>query len=234
MLKHYRNAIAQSLACRKDQTNPYIPQLIQIISVLVALYICLAIFLIPPGKVREFNFVDERGAVTALSAVFFAMGSAFAFVSFLISKNEAPYIRVFWLLMTMAVGFLALDELLQFHERVGDRIDAMAISTGPVRNWNDIVVIMYGVVAAFAGLIFLPIVLRYAKLLELIAIAFVFYAIHTTIDSLVEPPTTVSVILEESAKLYCSTFIALAILSGLLSNLRLQSDAATEMTSTGI
>ncbi len=41
---------------------------------LVVAYIAAAVVLVPSGKVPEFNFVDERGAVTVLSAILLAMG----------------------------------------------------------------------------------------------------------------------------------------------------------------
>ncbi len=79
------------------------------------------------------------------------------------------------------------------------------------------IVILYGVAALAMGLVFLPSVLRYPKFIEFLSVAFVFFVIHTAVDSGFEPPTTASAIVEESAKLYCAAFIALAMITGLLS-----------------
>ncbi|MDB4634023.1 hypothetical protein OAG76_01325 [Rubripirellula sp.] len=190
------------------------------VSALVAIYILVAIVLIPPNATRHFNFVDERGAITALSAIFLAMGCGFGFASFLLSVGSPRSVRCFWSLVSVALGFLVLDELLEFHERIGDRLDGIDLlgltSSGTIRGWNDAIVILYGVIAVPVGVMLLPTMVRYQTFLKLICIAFVSYVLHTTIDSVVEPPTILSVILEESAKLYCSLFVALACLAGLL------------------
>ncbi len=190
------------------------------LSVLVAVYIVIAIFLIPPNESRDFNFVNERGAITALSAMFLAMACGFSCASFLISVGLPRAVRCFWLIVSVALAFLVLDELLEFHERIGDRLDRIDLlgwtSSGMIRGWNDVIVILYGVVALPLGLFILPTMARFPSFVKLICIAFSCYVVHTTIDTLVQPPTTPSVVCEESAKLYCSLFIALACLSGLL------------------
>lgn len=184
----------------------------------VGIYIVLAAVLVPPNESDPaFNFVDEQGAVTALSAVFLAAGCAFAFATFLFQSSRDRLVRSVWLLVTAALGFLVLDELLQFHERAGNLIER-ALPAGPsgVRGWNDVVVILYGVVSIPVGLALLPVLARYPTFLQTMAAAFVFYVIHTATDSLAEPETFTSLVIEESAKLYCSALIALACLSALL------------------
>ena len=121
----------------------------------------------------------------------------------------------FWLVMTVSFAFLAFDELLQFHERIGRVVERIA-APGIFRSWDDIIVIAYGVVALPALIAFLPSLIRYRMVFEMFAVAFVFYGIHTLIDSTSEPPTAVSVILEESAKLYCGAFLALGAFVGFI------------------
>jgi len=204
---------------RDSIDQPRITPLAVVVSILVAIYILAAIVFVPPTQLREFNFVDERGAITALSAIFLAMGSGFSFATFLFSQGSARTIRCFWLLVFVALGFLVLDELLEFHERFGrllDRVDLMGLtSAGLIRGWNDIIVILYGVAALPVGMLFLPTIVRYPTFLKLICLSFAFYFLHTAIDSLSEPPTTLSVIVEESAKLYCAALIAIACLAAL-------------------
>ena len=88
---------------------------------------------------------------------------------------------------------LAADELMELHERIGRRLDGVDLlglaSGGSVRGWNDVIVILYGVVALPFGVAFFPSLLRYPKLLELLCIAFGFFVIHTAVDSLVDPRT---------------------------------------------
>ncbi len=169
----------------------------------------------------------EQGSITYLSAILLSMGSGFALVSFLTSTEESIRARVFWFFMAGAIGFLALDELMAFHERVGFKLDGMdtagilkMLTFGCIRAWNDAVVISYGVVAMGVAFIFLPDFLRFPRLLEYMAVAGTFYFVHTATDSVIDPPNTYSVIVEESCKLFCSTFIALAFLAALLSRIK--------------
>ena len=113
-----------------------------------------------------------------------------------------------WVIMAIGFFFLAMDELMQFHERLGSIMRRYADS-GIFRNWNDIIVILYGVLALPVIAALLPGILRYRMYFELIVTAFVFYAIHTLIDATQSPRTQVSMILEESAKLLCVMFLAL-------------------------
>ena len=82
-------------------------------------YILLAVVLVPANAAPEYNFRSEKGAVTALSAIFLAMGGGFAFASFFISHDQNNRQKYFWLLTAVAIGLLSLDELLGFHERLG-------------------------------------------------------------------------------------------------------------------
>jgi len=231
--RYFTQVRAEMRAAKTDRDSAVWQRLVPLsmmLSAIVAIYIVLAIVLVPSAYSRDFNFVDERGAITALSAIFLAMSCGFGFATFVLSLGEARTVRCFWLLVSFALGFLALDELLQFHERIGtqlDRLDLMGLtSSGAIRGWNDVVVIMYGVVSVPVGVILLPTIVRYPTFLKVICVAFTFYVLHTAIDSLTEPRTTLSVILEESAKLYCSMSLALACLSGLLTH----ADAGDERT----
>ena len=224
-LRDFLGDVRASVAVRRNRTMPRSACLVTIIITFAVTYIAAAVVLVPSGNVPEFNFVNERGAVTVLSAILLAVGSGFAFVSFLISPDAAGRHRVFWLMMTVVIGYLAMDELLEFHELFGDRLDRVEtlrlfIDQTPIRRWNDAIIILYGVLALPAAVFFLPSVIRFPKVLEYLCLACFFYVTHTAIDSVVEPPTTLSVILEESAKLFCSTFIAIALLVGLLGNIK--------------
>jgi len=183
-------------------------------------YMAAAILFVSPLEAPEYHFVHERGAVTALSAILLAMSSGFALSSLLLSGGARLETRIFWSLIAAGMAVLAVDELMELHEKIGgrlDEIDALGIaSAGALRGWNDLIVILYGVAALPFVLTFLPSVLRYPRLLELLGAAFVFFVIHTSIDSLVEPRTTISAITEEAAKIYCACFLALAFLSTLL------------------
>jgi len=61
----------------------------------------------------------------------------------------------------------------------------------------------------------------YPKFIEVLAIAFIFYTIHTAIDSLIIDRTRQSLILEETCKLFSSVNFASAMFIGLLGNVML-------------
>lgn len=183
--------------------------------VFTILYILIALIAIPKGAGDNYNFVDERGAITALSAVYIAMASAFSFVHFTFYIKGDKHLRWMWLLFALGFGMLALDELLQFHERLGNLIGSH-INSGPFRNWNDVIVIGYGIFALIIALPLAPLILKHKWLPEFIVVAFLFFFIHTTVDSLAEPSTVLSTIIEESAKLFCMFFIMQAIFCSLM------------------
>ena len=92
MTGHYWIRLQDSIAEHWKQPFPRIGWLVAILVALVVLYILLALVLIPGGASREFNFSNERGSVTALSAIFLAAGSAFAFVSFfMVMIGSGPF-----------------------------------------------------------------------------------------------------------------------------------------------
>lgn len=172
------------------------------------------------SDVPHYHFVNERGAITVVSAILLSMSAAFGLVAAILSQEQGKGLRtrVFWIGVCFGMSLLAVDELMEFHEKIGGRLDesgAVAAAAG-WRGWNDILVVLYGVAAIPVGLCFLPTILRYPRTLEFLSVAFVFFVIHTVIDSIAEPPTMVSAIIEESAKLYCGGFFALAFLSALL------------------
>ena len=218
MSTRFGDNLREAMIYRKQATLPNVNVIITSVITCTLAYILFAIIAVPANKPREYHFANERGAITALSAIFLAMASSFSIGSLVVHKRvKDPHI---WLWVVMALGFaiLALDELLQFHERFGSIIGRY-VSSGIFRNWNDVIVILYGVIALPIMAVFLPSITRYRMILELFAVAFIFYGIHTLIDSTQEPNTTFSVIFEESAKLFCVSFLALGTFVGFLGSL---------------
>ena len=219
----YTYSLQDSIEESRTVKIPPIGSIIGLVLFLVSVYIVLAIFIVPSDQPRHYNFAFEQGAIASLSAILLAMSFAFASLSFFLSLGAERAIRVFWFLLSCGTGFLALDELLMFHELGGGMIEKFSNSKSPIegvfRSWNDVIVIMYGVIALPFALYFLPIILKYPQFLKLLCIAFAFYALHTVVDSISEPPTITSVIIEESAKLFCSSLIALSLFVGFLGHL---------------
>jgi hypothetical protein len=210
--------IKDALAYRATMQLPPINLMVASVVIGTITYLALAIVIRPTGTSREFNFIQESGAVTALSAIFLAMASAFSIGALTISIRASDRATWLWGVMALGFGFLAMDELLQFHERVGKVLDHTA-GSGPFRGWNDVIVILYGLLALPIAGALLPTILRYRHVLELFTLAFFFYGVHTVIDSTQEPPTTLSVICEESAKLICGVFLMLGSFTGFLGDL---------------
>ncbi len=178
-------------------------------------YIMLAMVIIPKDGTRDYHFIYEHGAITALSALFLTAASVFSLATMVaLTRAKEPHKWV-WLVLAVGFAFLSLDELLRFHERAGRLLETTE-SSGLFRSWNDIIVILYGIFALLMLGVMLPALMRSPKVLEMFVVGFAFYAIHTFIDSTNEPPTVVSVILEESAKLFCGVFLAIGAFTGLI------------------
>ena len=213
MYGRYRDDLRRALDLRKQQSLPDIRPLLVWVTASTLLFVLFALFVAPEGRDADYHFLSERGLVTAMSAYLLAAASAFCLAALTVQlRDQKSNIRL-WVLMALGFAFLSLDETAQFHERLGDLLDD-GRDSGAFRTWNDIVVILYGIVALPIVLALLPDILRYKMLLELFVVAFLLYAIHTLIDSTQEPPTTVSIILEESAKLFCGAFLALGTFVG--------------------
>jgi len=179
-------------------------------------YIVMSLQLAPENNVA-FHFGNERGYVTALSAIFLSMASGFALAAVFLSGNPFSATKFFWLFLAIAFGFLALDELMMFHERIGHWLKVSSVGPTEIfRNWNDVIVIAYGIIALALLPLLLPYILRYPKFGELLTVAFGFYCIHTAVDSLTFHKTFGSIIIEESFKMLSSGFFSFAMLIGLL------------------
>jgi hypothetical protein len=203
------------LAQRKACSLPPFRRIVVAMLIFLVFYVALC-FLVGPANEKEYHFAREEGAITALSAIFLAMGAAFAGSSRFLSQQKGGLKSSFWLIMTCVFGFLAIDELMKIHEGLGWLTQQQFNVPRGFRNWNDIIVISYGLLALVGAFIFLPVVLRYPRFLEVVGIAFAFFVVHTLIDSLSEPKTALSMICEESAKLFCVAFLALAMFIALI------------------
>ena len=215
MFERFRHQMSEALIHRQREKLPNVAPLITGLVACTVFYILLAIVTVPSHIARNFHFVSEIGAITALSSFLLASASSFSLASLVIHLLEDDRRVWLWIIMMIGFAFLAFDELLQFHERLGNIISRYADS-GIFRNWNDIIVILYGVVALPILLALLPTLMRYKMVVELFIVSFVFYGIHTFIDSTQEPNTTVSTILEESAKLLSVEFLAIGAFVGFL------------------
>ncbi len=218
-MQAYINLLKQSIEKRKTLSLPSIKWVLILGNIALFIAIAMAI-MIAPTEARDYHFVSENGIITAISSNLLAMASAFAFFSFFLERALSKKINLFWLLLSLGLGFFALDELLEGHERLGSAIgNNLQINSPAFKNWNDLIVVSYGILALIFIIYFLPTILRYPKFGELFSIAFAFYLVHTLIDSLAVNISSTSIILEESCKLFSSAYFSLAMFTGLLGNI---------------
>lgn len=215
MMKRFMGNLREAFLLRQEIILPNVTSMILAVVLGTLAYIFLVLLATSSSTPLEYHFIKERGAITALSAIFLAMATSFSIgILVVYLRVKDPHIWL-WVLMALGFGFLALDELMQFHERFG-RIIGRFADSGPFRNWNDVIVILYGVIALPLLVVFLTSLIRLPMVLELFVVAFLFYGLHTFIDSTFEPRTTFSAIFEESAKLFCGSFLALGTFVGFL------------------
>jgi Ca2+/Na+ antiporter len=165
---------------------------------------------------REFE--EERGFITIYSSLMLAGAGFWAgTVAAFVDADRRQHRWVWWVL---AAGFLflAFDELAEFHERVGTWLNRWG-NPGGFRSWNDVIVIGYGVVAVPLAAWLSSRLLRWPWVMEMFAVATAFYLMHTFVDSVSQPPTEMSMVLEESFKILCGTFLMLGALLGLVGTL---------------
>ena len=219
MRKVFRQRLKDAIRVRRRAKLPNIGWLVLGMAALTVLYCFLAIYLVPSNKPPDFNF-QEGGAVTALSAIYLASACGLAIAANLIHRRAEGRHQWFWTILAGGLAFLAFDELLQFHERVDRLVIERLLPEAGFQSWNDLIVVIYGLVAVLIMFFLLPALLKYRMVPELFAVAFIFYAIHTLIDSVQTTSTLTSIVLEESAKLVSVAFLALGTLAGFLGNLR--------------
>ena len=213
MIDRFYNQLRTAVIERRAAHCPGRVSVIVAVNGFTLVCILLAMILVPYDEPRHYHFVREKGAITALSAIFLAAASAFSFASLLALIRAKEPNKWAWFVLALGFAFFSFDELLQFHEQVGRMIGRIA-NSGPFRNWNDVLVILYGVVALPVLIAMLPSLMRWRTVVEMFAIAFVFYGIHTFIDSTSDPATSTSIILEESAKLLAGACLLIGTIVG--------------------
>jgi hypothetical protein len=214
----YFERLRKSFITRRKTPFPSIKMVIIFVNGLVVAAIILALKLHPEGN-YAYHFGEEIGAITAVSAVFLSIAAGLAGSAWYFSDKQHKTHKFFWFLTMVAFGFLALDEQMQIHEKLGRLIKNHWLGPSQVfRNWNDAIVILYGIGALLFLAIFLATILSYPKVLEILAVSMLFYILHTAIDALTVEKTHLSVVLEESCKVFSSANFAVAMFAGLLGN----------------
>jgi len=187
----------------------------------VFLFICFSVILHPDGAVFSDHFTSEKGAITILSATLLSSAALLAYACLFASAMASLRQRVFFLILALGLTFLALDEVMRFHEQFGEYLDTFRNlrkidHSLHIRSWNDSIIILYGLAVIPLLLYFLPTAAEIPFLPEYFLVSFTCYLCHTLIDAFFDPPRTASHIIEESFKVYTSTFLVLGLISALI------------------
>ena len=218
MISRYKEALAEARAtCGRLQA----PKILVPTGVcVVALTIAIALGVVFGSPTHASSQFQEEGGITKFSALLMAVASLLALATFVFSRSRPRRGAWFWILAALAFAYFAFDEVVQVHEQAGLFMQHENASPGIFRNWNDIVVILYGVGAIFVCGAFLPEILRLPRFGLMIAVAGFFYVAHTAIDS-VFTRSDLSVMVEESSKLFSTGFFAIAFLTSAIGIRRL-------------
>lgn len=185
----------------------------------VAVFVALSVMIAPSAiesadhEALPYNFKSERGTITLLSSAMMLLAACLAAATLRTAWTQGGRTRMLWLLLTGVMTYFSVDEVFGFHERMGDFLDGH-VPTGPFRTFNDLIVIGYGMAAIPAALLLWREVLRYHRLLAMLVVTGVLFVATSGVDTLSETPTPISVVVEESIKVTCSTFFMLSMLTG--------------------
>jgi len=199
---------------------PRLGGLVAVTAACIGAYIGLSVLFAPRGVIA-YNFASEQGTVTTLSTGMLLMAACLAAMGFWSVREDSSRARLLWAALTVVMSYFAVDEVMEFHERVGEFLNAH-VPRGPFRNWNDIVVILYGIAVIPLALLLWHEVLRYRRLFTMLVVTGLLYVGTTSVDTLTTTPTDLSNIVEEGLKGTCSTFFMLSMLTGLVAARSLQ------------
>lgn len=192
-----------------------VPQFFVPVAALGAVGLLASVFygvMAAPANEPLFHF-HEEGLVTVLSSIILSMTSALAAVVFLIRMKDFNTGTLFWLILSAGCLFFAFDENFMIHERSGVLVESGVGDAGWFRNWNDVIVILYGIGAIGVSFLFAGEIIRFRMFTILFGAAFGFYMIHTTLDAGLLQTYWWKDIVEESSKLVCFYFVLLATMS---------------------
>jgi len=88
MSKWFGDNLREAMIDRKKAKLPNVNVLIASVTIFTFAYILYAIFFGPVGKSRSYHFVNERGLITVLSAMFLTMASSFSLGSLVVHIRE--------------------------------------------------------------------------------------------------------------------------------------------------
>lgn len=180
---------------------------------------CIAVAVFSGSGRHPDQHFREGGLIDVFAGLFLTMASALAWSCVLLQGRPRDPRRSLWLVMAVGFLLLAFDEFLEFHETIDVWLRTTWLGWPPLfRNWNAVVVIAYGLVGFLVLSRHWPEIRRLPRTATLLGLGGIFYVIHTSIDTLV-PGGALKTMVEESAKLAATSFLALAMLAASLAML---------------
>ena len=148
MIQIFKHNFQEALAQRSKVILPNLTKPLVLLTIGTIIFLAIAVVIAPENKPGRY-FYKEGYMVSYLSAIFLALASIFSGVAFNLSRMRTDFLRFFWLVAAIGFAYLFLDELIGFHETAGERLNPIAAIPEGFRHWDDIVVMLYGVVALF-------------------------------------------------------------------------------------
>ena len=191
---------------------------VTIVLLFAAAYVTIAY--LSGGERDPDHYFGEGRAIDVMSALFLSVAGSFAWACFLLRWQTLGEGRLFWMLLAVGFLFVALDEMLEFHENVDYWLRGTWVGWPPLfRNWNDVIVISYGLGGIALLARYWREIARLPQAFILLALGSAFYVLHTGIDSLVSNSAAKNLV-EESAKLTATAFFALSMLAAFIAMLQ--------------
>ena len=227
VIKPYLSKVKISFKQRGQYPQPSVGLIILAVLIFNSFCILLSIIWVPEGKTIAYNIGGEGGFVTSISASYLILSSAFSLAILIVLKEIEHSVTLSWAILSFGFVYLAIDELMMIHENTGYIIERY-FPIQYFRNWNDVIVIIYGLIALLIIAFILPAIIRFKWIIEMFYIGFLLYGIHTITDTINEPSTDFSIIIEESAKLFSVSFLFLGTFIGFIGSLKLMTSRKQE------
>jgi len=156
----------------------------------------------------------EGGLLDCLSTLFLMTGAVLAWFCARASRGRRREIA-FFSLSALGLAVMSLTERFQLHEHLDEqvlRLTEVAPFFG--KNWNDVIVVAYGVGALIGAVLALETILRHRALRNFLLVGFACYVLHSLID-LAFTRTQTTDLFEEPFKVLAGASFMLAYLQTL-------------------
>ncbi|MEN8259433.1 MAG: NHL repeat-containing protein [Pseudomonadota bacterium] len=175
------------LALRFLHTEPArLRERILLVDLLIAIVVILFVM------VADHNsFTSEAGRITYFTSIALILAGVCGVLNYFyhaLVLGSSLMLRMFWAVLAAAFLFAALDEVLSFHEKIGNLLDRLTSPVGDLENMGDLVTLVYGFGGLVAGIVLLQFCRReFIKKGHFFFIIFIvaacLYATSTLLDS---------------------------------------------------